>query len=351
MVIEYQTALEENVKKEALRILNVLGKYLWKKFWQEDMNIPSNLNVFTGKDDEKEYILRYLFLRVLLNQQGDSLLIRKFARNLVEELGHEFLRSTLDMISTPDVYSKMIEIARKYGGEKCAKIYSPGRFRGIKPFYILTSRISLFAIFLEMLKKKKTTILEIVRHCLKDKAPVISLNRFISNCEYVGFAWVGKNPKGSRMLTDWIIFLMTEIWKEFPSSLMTRTLMIVDGHVGKVFSRIGLISRIAYDRSRPYIIEAAQMRGNIENEVKKYITELNLIPFYVDYAAFCLGISICDELKPICEISNPNERKHLIQQKEPYSKEIISFSNYEGCPLEHICKKYTKWTAYKQKKS
>ena len=40
---------------------------------------------------------------------------------------------------------------------------------------------------------------------------------------------------------NWIIFLFSEIWKE-KFVKMKDTLMIVDGHVGKVFCRTGLLT-------------------------------------------------------------------------------------------------------------
>lgn len=91
--------------------------------------------------------------------------------------------------------------------------------------------------------------------------------------------------------------------------------MIVDGHVGKIFCRTGLIENVLYEKKRPYIIQASKMRQQIESIVK--VTKR--IPFYVDNGAFYLfEDGYCTDLEPNCN----------------------------KCPINKICKKYVKWTAY-----
>ena len=44
--------------------------------------------------------------------------------------------------------------------------------------------------------------------------------------------------------------------------------MIVDGHVGKVFCRTGMLEEVLYEKRRPYIIQASKMRPWIEEIVQ-----------------------------------------------------------------------------------
>ncbi len=93
--------------------------------------------------------------------------------------------------------------------------------------------------------------------------------------------------------------------------------MIVDGHVGKVFSRTGLLPEVLYESGRPYIIQASKMRPQIE----KIVSKARRVPFYVDNGAFYLfEDGFCKELDPECA----------------------------NCPIKNLCKKYVKWTAYQK---
>lgn len=127
---------------------------------------------------------------------------------------------------------------------------------------------------------------------------------------------VGKDPKACRMLVNWFIFLFREIWNIEGVSL-ADSFIIVDGHVGKVFCRTGILGEVFYEEKRKYIIQASKMRKSIE----KIVSDYEKIPFYVDNGAFYLfEDGFCSDLAPNCE----------------------------NCPLNGICSKYTKWTAYKQ---
>ena len=91
--------------------------------------------------------------------------------------------------------------------------------------------------------------------------------------------------------------------------------MIVDGHVGKVFCRTGTLEEVLYEKRRPYIIQASKMRSWIEEIVSRF----EKIPFYVDNGAFYLfEDGHCSDLEPNCK----------------------------DCPVNKVCKKYLKWTAY-----
>lgn len=93
--------------------------------------------------------------------------------------------------------------------------------------------------------------------------------------------------------------------------------MIVDGHVGNVFSRSGLLEEVLYEKSLPYIIQASKMRPWVEEIVSKCGGD----QFYIDNGAFYLFED------GFCTVLNPN---------------------CQSCEINKICKKYIKWTAYKK---
>ena len=143
-----------------------------------------------------------------------------------------------------------------------------------------------------------------------------NLFEFLNTHSVLEAGWVGNDPKACRMFVNWAIFLFNEIWKQEVSK-MEDTLMIVDGHVGKVFCRSGLLGEVFYEKDRPYIIQASKIRPWIE----KIVSESGRIPFYVDNGAFYLfEDGFCMDLSPNCQ----------------------------NCPINKICKKYTKWTAYQK---
>ena len=96
--------------------------------------------------------------------------------------------------------------------------------------------------------------------------------------------------------------------------------MVVDGHVGKVFCRSGMLEEVIYEKDRPFIISASKMR----NDIEVIVYSSNRVPFYVDNGAFYLfEDGYCEDLEPKCD----------------------------RCPISSLCKKYIKWTAYKMQKS
>ena len=82
----------------------------------------------------------------------------------------------------------------------------------------------------------------------------IGLFNFLNTHSVLESGWVGNDPKACRMFVNWIVFLFNEIWKQIFNEIwkqkvakMEETLMIVDGHVGKVFCRTGLLEEVLYE--------------------------------------------------------------------------------------------------------
>jgi len=82
---EKQQSLSDKEKEKLLTTLEKDGRTKWFKRWKEHMAIPSNLDVFSKDKDEQEKILRYLLLRVLINQQARFEKVREMSIRISEE--------------------------------------------------------------------------------------------------------------------------------------------------------------------------------------------------------------------------------------------------------------------------
>ncbi len=115
--------------------------------------------------------------------------------------------------------------------------------------------------------------------------------------------------------------------------------MPIDGHVGKIFSRTGMVPEIIHERKQGKgegwnVISAVDMRPLIQDVVSKLSKDCIM----VDHGAFRIGFSCCpDNLMGIscdscekiehCEIASP-----------------IGCSGY--CILSKNCKRNLTWRAY-----
>lgn len=307
MPIKYQEDLPDEIKNKLLRFLNNYGKSGWLKIWKKHMALPDNLSL---KDREK--ILRYILIRAIINQQAITSKVEELTVKLYEKFKIKLLKEPWN-IDMEDYLKVFMEV----GGPKGSKIYRVGVLGGIKPASLFVYRYVTYSSYIKYLEKAKVTIEDIVKRAKN----VRQLYDKFRNDEILYVGWVGNDPKACRMLVNWITYLYTNIWKKIKTNLkMKDTLMIVDGHVGKIFARTGLLRRIKYEKRRPYIIQAAKMRLDIEKLVSSYP---KLSPFYVDNGAYYLFRNgYCQEKNPKCAI----------------------------CPIDNYCLKYIKWTAYRQYK-
>ncbi len=305
---ETQNSLSDRKKNELLAILEAYGKDKWFKRWKEHMAFPNNLNPLSKEKDEHEKVLRYLLLRVLINQQARFEKVREMSIRISEEFTDVLLFEPYKISE-----SKLFKVFKDVAGDKGSFLYKVGALGGIKPISLFTYRFKAYEGFIKWLNETKQTFFNLIVHQLRNKK-VINLFEFLNRHPILEAGWVGNDPKACRMFINWTVFLLNEIWKQ-DISKMEDTLMIVDGHVGKVFCRSGLLEQVLYERGRPYIIQASKMRPWIE----KIVSQSQRIPFYVDNGAFYLfEDGFCTDLNPNCR----------------------------ECPINNLCKKYKKWTAY-----
>ena len=287
-----------------LDILEKDGKEKWLKRWKEHMAIPSNLDVSSKDKDEQEKILRYSLLRVLINQQARFEKVREMFIRISEEF-KEVLLSEHFKISE----NKLFKVFKDVAGEKGSLLYQVGSLGGIKPISLFSYRFKAYEGFIRWLNENSLKFVDVVIEQLQNKKP-IELFNFLNIHSVLESGWVENDPKACRMFVNWAVFLLNEIW-ERKVSKMEETLMIVEGHVGKVFCRTGLLEEILYEKKRSYIIQASKMRQWIEEIVSRF----GEIPFYVDNRTFYLFEDrYCSDLKPNCK----------------------------GCPVNKVCKKYLK---------
>ena len=305
---EKQESLSDKEKEKLLIILEEQGKEKWFKRWKEHMAIPDNLNVLSEDKDGWEKILRYLLLRVLINQQARFETVREMSIRISEEFTDMLLSQPFKISET-----ELFKVFKEVAGEKGSLLYRVGALGGIKPISLFSYRFKSYEGFIRWLNENKLNFVDIIIEQLEHNKP-IGLFSFLNTHPVLEAGWVGNDPKACRMFVNWVVFLFCEIWKQTEAK-MEETLMIVDGHVGKIFCRTGLLENVLYEKRRPYIIQASKMRFWIEEIVSKF----NRIPFYVDNGAFYLfEDGYCTELDPDCK----------------------------KCPINKLCKKYIKWTAY-----
>jgi hypothetical protein len=308
---EKQESLSKKDKEDLLSILEEIGKREWFKRWKEHMALPDKLNVLSKKKDDQEKILRYLLLRVLINQQARFEKVREISIKISEEFTDTLLLEPFKISET-----KLFKVFKNVAGEKGSLLYKVGALGGIKPISLFSYRFKAYEGFIRWLNENNLKFIDVVIEQLK-KNKSIGLFTFLTTHSTLEAGWVGNDPKACRMFINWVIFLFNEIWEIKNIVEMKETLMIVDGHVGKVFCRTGLLEEVLYEKKRSYIIQASKMRPWIEEIVSKF----EKIPFYIDNGAFYLfEDGYCSDLNPICE----------------------------KCPIRNICKKYIKWTAYQR---
>ncbi len=129
------------------------------------------------------------------------------------------------------------------------------------------------------------------------------------------------------MLTNWLVWLWGFVWGELAVDL-SETLMIVDGHVGKVFCRTGALEIVSYEGKRPFIILAKDMRGNIESLVT---ATPGAVPMWVDEGAFQVAMEYCTDLSPSC-LSCPIQTLCLAGQGSTAHLQWTAYQQYPGNP-------------------
>jgi len=304
--------------KRALKVLEEVGRVTQVGVMDELLGgIPKEIL------DNKEYVARFLLLTAILDQQAESPTARKAARFILDTYG----RSLFD-----DPIKVMIDF-EKMEPLDSEKIYviSPAIGRATSRFAWITLRVGGFLIYELKLNSERMSLYE-------------RFSNYESPNEALSFLYSSsllKNllrDKAARMYISWIghpdfgIDISGGRWK------VADFLMLVNGHVGKVFSRAGMVDEVIVETvregsERKDIIKASEMREQIEQIVKSY----GLDRVRVDHGAFVIGINCCAD--------NFKEAKcESCDKPQCNVKEKIKCEGY--CILKDFCKKNKRWHAY-----
>jgi len=265
----------------------------------------------------KEYLVRFLLLTAILDQQAESPSAREAAFYILKTFGKDLFENPLTVLYE---FNKLIPLTEIY------KI-SPAIGRVTPRFAWITLRVGGFLIFQLQLNHQKRTLSEELGNC---KSPLTAY-------EYIQNSMIIKSllrEKACRLFISWIGHPDLEVnvsdgkWKK------SKFLMPVDGHVGKVFTRTGMLSSIYRESERKEIIEALKMRQPIQNLVSGRGLDVNEI----DYASFVIGYWCCSDQTQNISCDECNKINIC---------EIRTKINCKGsCPLTQYCKKNTQWRAY-----
>jgi len=269
---------------------------------------------------DKEKLVRFLLLTAILDQQAESPSARKTAINIYKILNDDLFYKPQTALIKLD---KLVSLKNEY------KI-SPAIGRVLPRFGWFVLRVGGFLIYEMMLNKIKLS--DEIGKC---KNPKEAINFLYSNPILESIL----RDKAIRMYISWIghpdlgIDVSKGKWKK------TDFEMPVDGHVGKIFSRTGMIPNVIHEskdrkNKRWNIIVASQMRPLIQELVSKFDADCIM----VDHGAFRIGFYCCpDNLEGIACDSCP--RKSFCEIKDK-----ISCEGY--CILRKYCKRNLIWRAY-----
>lgn len=297
-----------------LNILEAVGKVLQ----------PSDLaTCVTGLPDnvrqDKERITRFLLLVALLDQQAVSPTARLTARHIYDKFGD-------DLFFSPQAI--LVRMHTLVGLRDDYKI-SPAIGRVLPRFGWMVLRVGAFLIYEMMINKKRLSDELGKLPTPKDAVNFLESNAVLEavlreKARHMFISWVGHPDLG--------IDVSNRRWK------VSDFQMPVDGHVGKVFSRTGILPEIMHegkpDSSRRWnIIQASGMRPVIQAIVNKYGNDCIM----VDHGAFRIGFNCCPD----------NLEGMTCDSCSKIACEIGNSIGCEGrCLLADYCRRNLTWRAY-----
>jgi len=269
---------------------------------------------------DKEKMARFLLLVAFMDQQAESTTARRTAVNVYNTFGEDLLFEPENVLLRMD---RLVPLKDEY------KI-SPAIGRVMPRFGWMVLRVGGFLIY-EM--------------TLGDKRLSEELGRCGTPPDAVSFLYSSPlvesilREKAVRMYISWVGH--TELGIDVSEGAWDKSLfeMPVDGHVGKIFSRAGMVPEVIHERKRGKgerwnISVASKMRPLIQEQTRKYSDDCIM----VDHGAFRIGFNCCpDNLEgiscdrcpkiAICEIKN-----------------TIGCKGH--CVLRNYCKRNLTWRAY-----
>ena len=276
--VPIQRILTYDEKKKLLEKLEEIGK----AYIQKDIN--ETLLQGLSEDDlsNKEFLVRYLLLAAVLDQQADSESARRTVREIYSKYKAEFFLQ-------PENYLKIVnEVV-----ETAMKTYEPkARVLRMKKEGITLLRIGGYLISEYNLSFRYKNLVDYYKRFGSPRELLKS--GILGEIMFSGILY----EKAARLYVGWITHpdLPVQIYDKSIDKAMIP--MVVDGHVGKVMARVGLLSRVSVEDKQNMIIKAEDERITIETQVKTIKPDGD--PFMIDYGAFHIGIRYCHEREPEC---------------------------------------------------
>ncbi len=306
---------EPSEKEQIICILERIGGVLQPLELAQIVNdLPKEIAL------DKEKLTRFLLLVAFLDQQAESPSARKTAIRIYNMFRDDlFFKPQQCLIQI----NKLIEVKDDY------KI-SPAIGRVLPRFGWFVLRVGGFLIYEMMLNKGRLSDMLAQFRTPKGAASFLQGNHLVESI---------LREKALRMYISWIGHPDLEI--NVSNGKWDKALfeMPVDGHVGKIFSRTGLVSEVIHEGKkgsgkRWNVIVASKMRPSIQELTNNYSDNCIM----VDHGAFQIGINCCpDNLEDMACDSCPRASVCQIKPK-------IGCKCY--CMLRDFCKRNLTWRAY-----
>ncbi|HDH97479.1 MAG TPA: hypothetical protein ENF73_07115, partial [Proteobacteria bacterium] len=182
---ERQESLPDEDKERLLLILEEEGRTKWLKRWKDHMAIPDSLDVLSEDGSKREEIMRYLLLRVLINQQAKAEIVREMSVRISEEFADTLFSEPFKVSE-----SRLFEAFRDVAGERGSSLYRVGALGGIKPISLFAYRFKAYEGFIRWLNENSSKLVDIVAKRLQEGG-AIGLHDFLKAHPVLEAGWVG----------------------------------------------------------------------------------------------------------------------------------------------------------------
>lgn len=286
---------------------------------------PESLSLFLSTlpkevTSDKELTTRFLLLVAILDQQAESPSARLTAINICKTIG-------IDVFTKPhNVFYRIDKLVPLKDGYRI----SPAIGRVLPKFGWLVLRVGAFLIYEISLNKTKLSQILGEQTSPKEALKLLQSNPVLEAV---------LRDKAARLFISWVGHPALSIDVSQGRWSKSSFEMPVDGHVGKIFSRTGIIHEIIHERKqgkgeRWNVIIASDMRPMIQEVVSHFGNDCIM----VDHGAFQIGFHCCpDNLVGIsCD-----------QCQKIHHCEIADKIDCKGyCLLRENCKRNLTWRAY-----
>lgn len=256
--------------------------------------------------ENEEHTLRFLLLNAILDQQAESPTARKSAKFIYDQYGSSLFD---DPVKVMKDFQKVFPLDTK-------KIYriSPAIGRATNRKGWITFRMGGFLIYELRLNENNISLSKKFAEFSKPKQAIDHLrqSKLIQGL---------LREKAMRMFISWVGHPAYELDVSNGKWKLSDFYMPVNGHVGKVFSRTGILEKTVVETTkegsnRKDIIRATKLRDPIQEIVSSREADC----LAVDHGAYRIGSEFCAE--------NPDG------------------TDCSNCPLQRDCKRNMRWHAY-----